>query len=179
MVAARLFVAQRHLSPFSVHFALTLRHASVARCRDISPLGNALAYQRWLRTQLPDHPPFQRSGSRAWKAVKQSTSEFSHWAILNEDLTPQAVPRARSDWSGAYQFALTYDGYALWSDVGSYANRMAGDWRRHAALPRSLDSLRACLCYEQRRHHHFGHEPSDEDAEYIWALLEGIRASCA
>jgi hypothetical protein len=43
-------------------------------------------------------------------------------------------------------------------------------------LPDTLDELRGCLFYEQRRWHHFGEEPTGRSAEYMWALVSAIGA---
>ena len=36
--------------------------------------------------------------------------------------------------------------------------------------------MRACLFYEQRRCHHFGDYPTGRSAQYMWALVDAIRA---
>src|ERR1700694_1612985 len=88
------------------------------------------------------------------------SGEFSDWAILRENLESTTVPRTGASWGAVWEFALSYDGYALWQDVGSHANRVAARWVERGDLPRNLDSLRACLFFEQRRYRHFGTDPS-------------------
>lgn len=103
-----------------------------------------------------------------------TTGEFSEWALLNEDLSLDTVPAPSAPWPDIMMFALTYDGYALWDEVGAFANRMRDEWGARRILPSELDSLRACLFFEQRRFRHFDQDPVGEDLDYIHALLSGI-----
>lgn len=107
------------------------------------------------------------------------TGEFSDWAVPSRTLRPEHVPSRGAAWDEVYQFALGYDGYALCHDVGGFANQAVQSWRTRHVVPSALDELRACLFFEQRRYHHFGTDPDGPDADYVWALLDAIRAACA
>src|ERR1022692_209497 len=112
-----------------------------------------------------------RSQSARDRAAVQG--EFGDRAILNSDLTPQHVPSGRADWELDFNnFALSYDGYSLWVDVGDFANGVARNWSSSGQLPGDLDSLRACLFFEQRRYHHFGRAPEGKEGGYVWALID-------
>jgi len=120
------------------------------------------------------------SGPRRFKSDEERDraaigGEFSDWAVLSHDLTPGRVPPRGASWGDVYGFALSYDGYALWNEVGEFANRARERWYGSRILSDTLDELRACLFFEQRRYHHYGWDPTGEDAEYFWALLDAIR----
>jgi hypothetical protein len=79
---------------------------------------------------------------------------------------------------GFIRFALSYGGYALWVDLADFANDAADRWRESGALPEGLDSMRACLFFEQRRYRHFDRAPQGQEADYVWALIDAIREAC-
>jgi len=56
------------------------------------------------------------------------------------------------------------------------ANAAAHRYSQEGELPDSLDELRTCLFFEQRRWHHFGATPDGEAQRYFAALLQAIRA---
>jgi hypothetical protein len=95
-------------------------------------------------------------------------------AILNDNLRPAMVPTRHASWEAIEEFALSYDGYGYWSDVAELANRCLRGWTRDRSLPGTVDELRGCLFYEQRRWHHFGQEPQGRATEYFQAMLDAI-----
>ncbi len=102
--------------------------------------------------------------------------DFAATAVANDALTRALIPGPTSSWDEVSDFCLSYDGFAYWNDLPELATRAVRTWTRHGALPATLDELRACLFYEQRRRHHFGEEPSGRSATYIRALLDGVEA---
>ena len=84
-------------------------------------------------------------------------------------------PTAATPCDAISSFALSYDGYAYWDDVTELATRAIRAWTRHRTLPTTVDEVRGCLFYEQRRWHHFGEEPTGRGAHYVWALLDSLR----
>jgi hypothetical protein len=106
------------------------------------------------------------------------TGDFAAWAIPHARLATLGIPRRGDTWDAVSDFALSYDGHAYWSDLPELANRVLQRWTRTRALPDTLDEIRGCLFYEQRRWHHFGEEPTGRSADYIWALVDavGVRA---
>lgn len=116
--------------------------------------------------------------SHAERLQAARSGEFATWAVPNEDLTLDRLPDP-ANWSDVAAFALSYDGYALWNDVGALANATRDAWDHHDALPADLDALRGCLFFEQRRLRHFDSAPEGDDLHYFGALLDGIRSAVA
>jgi len=98
-------------------------------------------------------------------------------AIANGCLRTDLLPAPEAPWEAIEEFALTYDGYAYWSDVAELAGRCLQQWTRSGTLPEGLDELRACLFFEERRWHHFGEEPHGRGARYVASLLAGITSA--
>jgi len=98
-------------------------------------------------------------------------------AIANGFLRTDLLPAEGASWEAIEEFALTYDGYAYWSDVAELAGRCLQQWTRSGMLPDGLDELRACLFFEERRWHHFGEEPHGRAARYVASLLAGITSA--
>jgi hypothetical protein len=100
--------------------------------------------------------------------------DFAARAIVNTELDITAVPQRGESWDAVSDFALSYDGYAYWDDLAALAGSVLQRWTRRRSLPDTLDELRGCLFYEQRRWHHFGEEPTGRSAEYMWAMVNAI-----
>jgi hypothetical protein len=92
---------------------------------------------------------------------------------------PQSIPipSPDSDWPAIEKFALTFNAYAQggFEAVADAANAARDAHRRDGKLPASLDELRACLFFEQRRYRHFGRPPEGEELAYVRALVGAIR----
>ena len=95
-------------------------------------------------------------------------------ALSNAELDAGLVPGADASWEEVQEFALSYDGYGYWTDVAELAKAAFERWAREGRLPATLDELRGCLFYEQRRSHHSGREPQGRQAVYVVALLGAI-----
>jgi hypothetical protein len=104
---------------------------------------------------------------------------FAPCAVPNSQVKVHTIPDHGDSWDAVSSFALSYDGYAYWDDVSELATRSIRSWTRHHTLPTSIDELRACLFYEQRRWHHFGEDPNGRGALYVWALLDRLRVLVA
>ena len=89
--------------------------------------------------------------------------------ITNAELTPADVPPADADWQAIADFALTFDGYERWGSFEKCAEIA------NAELHDSLDHLRTCLFFEQRRWRHYGDEPDEEALAYWRRIVAGIR----
>jgi hypothetical protein len=121
-------------------------------------------------------PPVRPDPVLRWKDPSRSPDgDFSACAVPNGQLRVHAIPEKGDPWDVVSSFSLSYDGYAYWDDVSELATRHIRDWTRHRALPTSIDEVRACLFYEQRRWHHFGEEPNGRAALYVWALLDALQ----
>ncbi|HVC68864.1 MAG TPA: hypothetical protein VNC61_01235 [Acidimicrobiales bacterium] len=115
-----------------------------------------------------------------WKDPSRSPAgDFFPCAVPNGQLRVHAIPDRSDTWDAVSSFSLSYDGYAYWDDVSELATRSIRGWTRAHTLPDSIDELRACLFYEQRRWHHFGEEPNGRGGQYIWALLCALRTLVA
>ena len=114
--------------------------------------------------------------SHAWRAPD---GVFAANAVANGRLHVELVPDRTAPWEAVEEFALTYDGYAYWSDVVELAGRALRRWTRDGTLPDGIDELRACLFFEERRWHHFGEEPHGRAARYVGALLDAIGSAVA
>jgi ADP-ribosylglycohydrolase len=97
-------------------------------------------------------------------------------AIPNESLVPADVPEARADWLDVWRFALSTDGYSRWGNWCSViANEYAQRYEVTRGTPRSLELLRVCLFFEQRRYRHMDQTPTGSGARYVRRLVSAIR----
>jgi hypothetical protein len=89
--------------------------------------------------------------------------------IPTAKLRLEDLPGPSASWSEISEFALTFDGYA---EAESFENaaRIANERRCE-----SLQDLRMCLFFEQRRFRHFGHDPEGDDLRYVAGLVDKIR----
>ena len=116
---------------------------------------------------------------RRWTDTRHAPpGAFRARAIPDSALASSRVPRHGDSWETVVDFALSYDGHAYWHGLPELAARVRRGWIRDASLPEDVAELRACLFHEQRRWHHFGHDPAGRSAEFMWALVDAIR-SCA
>lgn len=93
--------------------------------------------------------------------------------IPNEHLRTGDVPPPEAGWREIGEFALTFDGYERWGSFDACAE--VAHARRHD----TLDDLRTCLFFEQRRWRHFGEAPDRDAMAYVRELVEKIRACVA
>jgi hypothetical protein len=88
------------------------------------------------------------------------------------------LPPSGSDWRAYALFATTFDAPGRFGSTdacGELADWALGRWRRTGELPSSLDELRACLFFEQRRWRFQGGEPSPEVMRWVSALVAEMR----
>jgi hypothetical protein len=87
-------------------------------------------------------------------------------------------PAPDADWAEIDRYARSFNAYDYWgslekcAEVGNAARKA---YDAEGELPRSLDVLRTCLFFEQRRFKHFNREPDEEEMKYIRALVEATR----
>jgi hypothetical protein len=93
--------------------------------------------------------------------------------ISNLDLQPSDIPAADATWDAIQTFALTYNGFKVHGSFDACA-AIANDQRNQ-----TIDDLRTCLFFEQRRWHHYGDEPDSEAMDYIRSLLPLLRVKLA
>ena len=89
--------------------------------------------------------------------------------IENDQLSLDGIPGPTAGWNDIEPFALTYNGYKKWGF--DQCAKIARE-KRHA----SLDDLRTCLFFEQRRWNHFGDHPDEATMDYVHTILSKIRA---
>lgn len=92
------------------------------------------------------------------------------------NLKREDVPGPKATWGEIAEFALTHDGYRRGFDsAAALGNGWARRYTESGELPASMDELRDCLLFEQRRYHHFGTAPDGAPLEYIRSLVAAIR----
>ena len=89
---------------------------------------------------------------------------------------PDPLQQNTDRWGGDYaSFALTFtpkDSEEC-RELGSDAYYR---WQRTGEVPRTLEELRACLWFEQRRWRFVGREPDTEGMRYVGALIRAMRS---
>ena len=87
------------------------------------------------------------------------------------------IPQANASWATISNYALLFNGYEHKEHLGDFANKIANDFSVNKTLPDelSINDLKSCLFYEQRRFRHFGSDPEEEAFEYIQTLVNEIR----
>jgi hypothetical protein len=88
----------------------------------------------------------------------------------HRDIRLEDVPLRGSSWHEIEPFALTFEGYEFHGSFEACAE--IANARRHS----NLTDLRTCLYFEQRRYRHFGEPPIGDELEYIYEILDAIRA---
>ena len=100
-------------------------------------------------------------------------SDFSH-----QDRIP--VPTADDPWwPTVNEFALSFNAYervGTFTNVSNFGNKWAETFAADGRLPKTIDQIRTCLFFEQRRWRHYDVDAyQDPDAKrYIQALLERL-----
>ncbi len=92
-----------------------------------------------------------------------------------------AVPGPEDPWWGVGdRFALTYDAYrrvGSFDQVARVANQARDAFDVRGEVPDTIDGVRSCLFFEQRRWRHFDKDPFADLATkvYLQALLSRLR----
>jgi hypothetical protein len=97
--------------------------------------------------------------------------------VLEQGTTAIGVPGPDATWAQITRFGSEVDGYRSHGNaLGDLANASVEFFRRNGSIDPTiaLDDLRACLFFETRRYHHFGHAPGMDDTPYIRALVLAI-----
>lgn len=102
--------------------------------------------------------------------------------IPTSALAVSDLPGADADEDAYHRFALSFNGYQELGSTrrcGRIANESLEHWRRSGELPEDVDVLRACLFFEQRRWHHFGHGFNEETMRYLRDIVGRLRQALA
>lgn len=91
--------------------------------------------------------------------------------LSTQQLRAAQVPGPQASWDEVQAFALTFDGY---KHFGPKLSELAEEHASLGTVPTSLDAMRGCLFFEQRRWRHFGEVPSGKAMEHIRALVHAI-----
>jgi len=95
--------------------------------------------------------------------------------VSNDDLDPALIPVGTRDWDKFTAFALSYSGYELrGEECAKIANESLRVYRERQVLPSTVDDLRTCLFFEQRRWRWSDYDPDEAAWRYINALLEAL-----
>lgn len=92
-------------------------------------------------------------------------------------LTEKDLPKLNARWRPEINlFAVSYNGYRH-KNCAKLANATKKAFGKEKQIPKSLtlNQLRTCLFFEQRRWRHFMVDPDDKDMVYIHSLIEAIR----
>ena len=95
--------------------------------------------------------------------------------IQTGELRETDLPNSYGEWTDYASFALTFtpkDSEEC-RELGSDAYYR---WQRTGEVPRTLEELRACLWFEQRRWRFLGREPDRLGMQYAGALIRAMRA---
>jgi hypothetical protein len=95
--------------------------------------------------------------------------------IQSGELRETDLPSGYGDWSDFARFAVTFAPRDRDTCTVAASDAFAR-WRRTGELPRTLEELRACLWYEQRRWRFLSREPDVEGMRYASALIRAMRA---
>ena len=95
--------------------------------------------------------------------------------IPSDNLTVDMLPGSEATENDFFVFALTFNGYEALADCAEIANKSVRAFAEHGTLPESLDELRGCLFYEQRRKRHCDSDACEEDLRYYNALVDAMR----
>jgi hypothetical protein len=95
--------------------------------------------------------------------------------IHTAELQESDLPNTYGDWSDYARFAATFapKDPELCRELASAA---FARWRRTGELPRTLEELRACLWFEQRRWRFLGRDPDIEGMRYARVLIHAMHA---
>jgi hypothetical protein len=94
--------------------------------------------------------------------------------IQTGELRAQDLPTTYGDWSDYARFAVTFAPQDR-EGCREFATSAFAHWRRTSEVPRSVQELRACLWFEQRRWRFMGREPDSEGMQYAAALIRAMR----
>ncbi|HXY85276.1 MAG TPA: hypothetical protein VEH52_07305 [Gaiellaceae bacterium] len=98
--------------------------------------------------------------------------------IPTPHLRVEDLPAPGSEWSEYASFASTFDPEQRYRSVdvaSEVANWAFSRWQKNGRLPESVDEIRACLYFEQRRWRFIGHEPNPEGMRWVQALVAEMR----
>jgi hypothetical protein len=99
--------------------------------------------------------------------------------ILSAELQQDDIPGRDADWWPTInEFALSFDGYERFGSFDAcaeMANKCAERYHADGLLPAELDTLRACLFFEQRRWRHFEANPDEGTMAYLHTVLAHMR----
>ncbi len=95
--------------------------------------------------------------------------------IQTGELREQDLPTSHGEWTDYVSFALTFA-----PRDREVCRELASDayphWQRTGDLPRTLEELRSCLWFEQRRWRFLGREPDRLGMQYVGALIRAMRS---
>ena len=156
------------------------------RCARVRPIG-----EPWIGVDESGQPQVHSGGlTLPWPTPEpgpwmepdpgtEPAPPTSKRELSDDELTAADVPPAEADWSVINRFAHSTKDHSRSGgneNLAALANTVSLYFDRLAELPPlELPALRACLLFEARRYHHFGHAPDSESSAYIRALIEAIR----
>jgi hypothetical protein len=95
--------------------------------------------------------------------------------IHTGELRQGDLPNSWGEWGDYARFALTFAPRDR-EECQEFASDCFAHWRHTGQLPQTLDQLRACLWFEQRRWGFLGRDPDPEGMRYAADLVRAMRA---
>jgi ADP-ribosyl-[dinitrogen reductase] hydrolase len=119
---------------------------------------------------------------RGQELVKPLLSRLANYRLQNiardYSMNPHDVPSADADFERIWQYALTFNGYEYLGEdqCGTFANAVSEQFHHTSELPDTLtlEELRACLFFEQRRYKWTWPHNDDRQLVLVRALMKSI-----
>ena len=92
-----------------------------------------------------------------------------------DDVRAEDLPPSSAEWRDYARFALTYTPPSN-DSCSELATAAVARWVRSGELPRTLDDLRGCLWFEQRRWRFLARDPDAQGMRYCGAIVRAMRA---
>ena len=115
-----------------------------------------------------------RLSTKAAEAAAVRRYQMYAAQISSGELRVHDLPTTYGDWSDYARFAVTFSPKDR-EGCAEFAASAFANWRRTSNVPRTLQELRACLWFEQRRWRFMGREPDAEGMQYAAALIRAMR----
>lgn len=99
-------------------------------------------------------------------------------SVATSAMTIADLPAPDAEEGTYHRFALTFNGYEEMGSLkrcGRIANESIERWRDSRELPTTIDELRACMFFEQRRWHHFGYGFDEETMAYLKEIVAKLK----
>lgn len=172
----------RHGHPSTLHLWWARRPLAAARAVIFSQMVDDPSAHPEL---FPTEEDQERERQRLFRLIEELVQweNTTNEEVLNrarEEIRKSCIPQAPSeteDLDRIWKFAFTYNAYEKLGSleaVGDLHNAKAEEFFKTGQWTGTLDELRACLFFEQRRWRHIGEEPEGQSLQSILQLYKTI-----